>query len=472
MFGSCRTSVPHDDDAHDLARRGRAARVRPPPDGPARGGVARHAAPPRRPGLRRRAVRRDAGVHPRTAGTTSRRPRSPTSRSTPSSTALAWTDPEIRWLLSTVPTAMIFDDHDLRDDCNTSMSWREQMDEGRVVAAPGDLRPRRLLGLPAPGQPVAARALVGRAARQAAHGGGRRGRGPSTRSRKHADDDPADNRWSYSRDLGDTRLIMLDSRCARQLDPGTTGGCSTRSSGPGSTRRSSGARDRLLIGSSVPFLLPSGIHDVESWNEALCAGGAWGTTGRPLVGEDPPGRRPGALGGLPPVVRGARQVLVDVAAGRRGRARHDRAALRRRALLLPWRKAPPTWAPIYQVVCSPIRNPLSRTLRLANVIARSASPPWSAACSSDGQAAQASVQWRITNGPWFPNAVATLCLDSPGRSLGHRRRHERLGDHHGGAQGGLRQEPGDRDTPSAAVCDRRVPMPFRPRQAAAPAGAG
>ena len=31
----------------------------------------------------------------------------------------AWSDPEVRWLLSTVPVAMIFDDHDVRDDWNT-----------------------------------------------------------------------------------------------------------------------------------------------------------------------------------------------------------------------------------------------------------------------------------------------------------------------------------------------------------------
>lgn len=30
--------------------------------------------------------------------------------------ALAWTDPANRWLLSTLPSAMIFDDHDIRDD--------------------------------------------------------------------------------------------------------------------------------------------------------------------------------------------------------------------------------------------------------------------------------------------------------------------------------------------------------------------
>ena len=30
-------------------------------------------------------------------------------------------------LTTVVPTAMIFDDHDIRDDWNTSQSWREEM---------------------------------------------------------------------------------------------------------------------------------------------------------------------------------------------------------------------------------------------------------------------------------------------------------------------------------------------------------
>src|SRR5690606_7411209 len=53
---------------------------------------------------------------------------------------LAWSDPVNRWLLSTVPSLMIFDDHDVRDDWNTSQTWREQMEakpwwHGRIVAA-------------------------------------------------------------------------------------------------------------------------------------------------------------------------------------------------------------------------------------------------------------------------------------------------------------------------------------------------
>ena len=53
--------------------------------------------------------------------------RSPTSRSTPGSTASRGPSPTIRWLLSTVPTAMIFDDHDVHDDWNTSRDWVDEM---------------------------------------------------------------------------------------------------------------------------------------------------------------------------------------------------------------------------------------------------------------------------------------------------------------------------------------------------------
>ena len=46
----------------------------------------------------------------------------------------------IRWLLSTVPSAMIFDDHDVHDDWNTSIEWVTEMRKKawwrqRIVAA-------------------------------------------------------------------------------------------------------------------------------------------------------------------------------------------------------------------------------------------------------------------------------------------------------------------------------------------------
>ncbi|MGI8649683.1 MAG: alkaline phosphatase D family protein [Rubrobacter sp.] len=38
----------------------------------------------------------------------------------------SWGEEAIRWLLSTVPSAMIFDDHELDDDWNISESWVDQ----------------------------------------------------------------------------------------------------------------------------------------------------------------------------------------------------------------------------------------------------------------------------------------------------------------------------------------------------------
>ena len=34
----------------------------------------------------------------------------------------------MRWLLSVIPTAMIFDDHDVHDDWNISAAWRRDYD--------------------------------------------------------------------------------------------------------------------------------------------------------------------------------------------------------------------------------------------------------------------------------------------------------------------------------------------------------
>ena len=41
--------------------------------------------------------------------------------------AETWGDPTSRWLLSVLPSTMIFDDHDVLDDWNTSRSWRDEM---------------------------------------------------------------------------------------------------------------------------------------------------------------------------------------------------------------------------------------------------------------------------------------------------------------------------------------------------------
>ena len=106
-----------------------------------RGALAGPGAVPRRPGLRRRDHRGDAGVHRVPARhRRSRRERSSrTTRSTPTSTS--WRGPTRRTAGCSrrVPSVMIFDDHDIRDDWNTSQAWKDEMEatswwHGRIVA--------------------------------------------------------------------------------------------------------------------------------------------------------------------------------------------------------------------------------------------------------------------------------------------------------------------------------------------------
>ncbi|WP_214411961.1 alkaline phosphatase D family protein [Sphaerisporangium fuscum] len=329
----------------------------------------------------------------------------------------AWTDPVVRWVLSTVPTAMIFDDHDVRDDWNTSIAWRRTMAEvpwwpTRVISALGAYWVYQHIGNLSPSErkadPMFAeiRRIDGDAGAEL------------DAFAKRADEDPSSTRWSYTRDIGRTRLIMVDTRCARQLDP--------------SRRRMlddaewqwlddlvTGDLDHLLIGSSVPVFLPSGIFDVESWNEAV-AGGAWGRRAA-VVGE----KIRQALdlehwGAFRQSFEELGRLLVDVASGRRGRAPATIVLLSGDVHYSYLAAAGPRSADlgrarIYQAVCSPIRNPLSRTLRLANVVGS-----FGVASLLGGilvrmvRLPRRALRWKITNGPWFPNALAALDLD--GRS--------------------------------------------------------
>ena len=161
------------------ARDRRAAHARPADAQPAARGVAGRAADARRPGLRRRGVARHALLH-RDARAIPTEPPGERVLDFEEYTELyreSWGDPTIRWLLSTVSTAMIFDDHDVHDDWNISAGLaRGDARQGLVEPA----HPRRaglVLGLPAPRQPRARRAPGGRAAR-AREGGRRRGADP------------------------------------------------------------------------------------------------------------------------------------------------------------------------------------------------------------------------------------------------------------------------------------------------------
>ncbi len=75
----------------------------------------------------------------------------------------SWTDPDVRWLMSTVGSSMIFDDHDIRDDWNTSHDVAPGHGAHQLVAGPHRRRAVDVLDLPAPGQPLPRRAARERA---------------------------------------------------------------------------------------------------------------------------------------------------------------------------------------------------------------------------------------------------------------------------------------------------------------------
>jgi PhoD-like phosphatase len=130
----------------------------------------------------------------------------------------SWSDPDIRWLLSTVPTTMIFDDHDVNDDWNISWSWVEEMRkepwwEARVTGAFMAYWIYQHIGNLSPPELAAERTLEVVQGDEDA--------GPRLRELAHKwDRESAASRWAYYRDFGDSRLLVLDSRAARVLAEG------------------------------------------------------------------------------------------------------------------------------------------------------------------------------------------------------------------------------------------------------------
>ena len=89
-------------------------------------------------------------------------------------------------------------------------------------------------------------------------------------------------RWSYYRDLGSTRLIVMDSRTGRVLEEDRRS-IFDEDEWDWIEDKARGDFDHLLIGTSDPYLLAPGLHYLEAWNEAVC-NGAWGG-GAARIGE-------------------------------------------------------------------------------------------------------------------------------------------------------------------------------------------
>ncbi|MFF3464749.1 alkaline phosphatase D family protein [Streptomyces sp. NPDC002619] len=328
----------------------------------------------------------------------------------------SWLDPEVRWLLSTVPSCMIFDDHDVIDDWNTSAAWLADMRathwwQERLLSGLmsywvhqhlGNLSPAELADDPlyaavreSPDGTDALRAFAAK-----------------------ADVDPASVRWSYRRDFGRVRLLMVDTRAARVLEER-----SRAMLDPGEERwlreqalADRGSYDHLLVGTSLPWLLPHLVHDAETWDAALCRGERgprWARFGERL-------RRVADLehwAAFPASFAALTGLLAEAGSGTdapatvcvlSGDVHHAYVAEP------SWPSGTPD-ARVLQLTCSPVHNSIPLSVRLGFRFG------WSAAArllgrrfARHGRCPRPPVNWRKTGGPWFGNQIMSLVLQ--GRS--------------------------------------------------------
>ena len=325
----------------------------------------------------------------------------------------AWSSPAVRWLLSTVPTAMIFDDHDLHDDWNTSAAWRadaartswwaERERDGLIAywiyqhignLSPAELAEDETYRAVVSTTGDAAPVLREFAARAVEEIDGRKG-----------------TRWSYRRDFGSVRLLAIDTRCGRILSEprGMIGDAEF----DWLEANAEGDYQHLLIGSSLPWLMPHAISHIQSRNEAAC-------------------RKPGLRGRVAEWLRRK----LDLEHWPAFRDSSDRLArmIRRAAdsgatvcvlsgdvhhVYVAEATFPePTAAKVYQLTCSPIHNqerlmrplfalawwkPLARLLR------------WWMLRSPDIEPLP--VDWVKRHGPDYGNTIATLTLDGSSATL-------------------------------------------------------
>lgn len=325
----------------------------------------------------------------------------------------AWRDPAIRWLLSTVPTAMVFDDHEIHDEWKISQAWVDRMRsrewyDRRIAGGLAAYWLYQHVGNLTPDELAASDLL--RRCREAEDAL------PLLTEFAHDADRQSDHsRWSFARDVGRTRLVVIDSRAGRQLEPGRRAIVDEGEWAWIRDRVAADDYDHLLLASSVPFLLTRGLHDFEAWNEALCDG-VWGRAGA-SAGEWV--RQRANLGHWAAFQRSfARlaQLLEDLAAGRlrappagigllSGDVHHCYVA----EAAFP--HAPGASTPVWQAVCSGLRKQLDPGEALAMRAAQSrAGTAVGRALAASVRAPRPPIDWRLTAGPLYANQIATLDL--------------------------------------------------------------
>jgi hypothetical protein len=333
----------------------------------------------------------------------------------------SWADPEVRWLMSCVPTAMIFDDHDVHDDWNTSQAGRQQMAQkpwwrerirsalasywvyqhlGNLPAEELSADPdyRRILDAEGDTWPL----LVELADRADAEVDGAKG-----------------IRFSFRWDLGTSRFIMIDSRNGRILDNGRHLMLGDREFGWVEEQMRDGAVDHLVLGTSLPWLLPHALGDLQAINQIAANRSGW----RGWLAEK---IRQGAdlehWQAFHDSFERLTQLIARVATGERGErppatvsvlsgdVHHSYAA----RVGLPGIASNETdvGARVHQLTCSPVHNKVHWFIKPAFRVGWSRrlarlTESWSRRAGVTPVA----VTWTKLAGPLFGNMIATLELD-------------------------------------------------------------
>lgn len=321
----------------------------------------------------------------------------------------AWSDPAVRWLLSTLPTSMIFDDHDVRDDWNTSQAWRAEMAatswwperiRGALVSywiyqhlgnlGPDELAGDKLfqqVGTSGTDNAELLREFADRADREA--------------------DGAKGTRWSYRRDFGPVRLLVIDSRAGRILEGGVRSMIG-EDEFHWIEEQAGGDVDHLLIGTSLPWLLPTALSFAQSINERACTRpGVRGKAAEWFRQFADLEHWPAFRESFDRLAKLIARVADDGAASVNvlsGDVHHAYVARAR----FPHAPA----APVHQLTCSPMHNTvpwyMNRVFRLG----------WSRRLTGlMGRLARRSgvrptdLTWDCVSGPHFGNAVMTLDVD-------------------------------------------------------------
>jgi hypothetical protein len=327
----------------------------------------------------------------------------------------AWSDETIRWLLSTVPSVMIFDDHDVIDDWNISWQWlkdarRTPWWHDRITGAFMAYWVYQHLGNLTP-EDLSQETMYQRAIEAGADVGDE-----LERFAERADRESASTRWACRRDFGRARVLVVDCRAARVLDDDHR---NLIDDGEWAwiAERSREDVDHLLIVSSMPVFMAPGVHWLEAWNEAVCAG-AWG---RPAAWAGERLRRALDLEHWPAWQSSFQRMvnlIREVATGADGVRPPATVTLvggdihNAYVAEVSLGKLDQAQSRVHQIVCSPFRNPLSPSeQRIVNLTRRRGVTAVLRTLARWAGVDRPGVRWRYRAGPTFDNSIGVIEVD-------------------------------------------------------------